>query len=132
MDRRKVVGAAVVYGDEALNVATTVKLARALWIIPLSLISIYLFKGKNSSLKIPWFIFLFIVAILLNSYLSLPDLLTHSITLISKSMLVLTLFLIGAGLSVQNIKAAGWKTMSLGLFLWVLISIISLLIIMNL
>ncbi len=131
-DTSSVVGAAVVYGDEALNVATTVKLARALWIIPLSLFSIYLFKGKNSRVKIPWFILFFIISILINSYLTLPDFLTGSVTLISKSILVLTLFLIGAGLSVQKIKAAGWKPMTLGLVLWLLISSISLLIIIKL
>ena len=56
-DTSSVVGAAYAYGDEALKVATTVKLARALWIIPLSIVSVFLFKGKNNSIKIPWFIF---------------------------------------------------------------------------
>ena len=129
-DTSSVVGAAAAYGEEALNVATTVKLARALWIIPLSIISIYLFKGKNSAVKIPWFILLFVIAISMNSYLDLPSLLTRSITTASKSMLVLTLFLIGAGLSIEKIKAAGWKPMGLGLILWIIISIGSLLIIL--
>lgn len=128
-DTSSVVGAAFVYGDEALKVATTVKLARVLWIIPLSIISIFLFKGKNSDMKIPWFILLFIGAILLNSYFPLPNLITKSITSISKSMLVLTLFLVGAGLSVEKIKSAGWKPMILGISLWAFISIFSLLLI---
>lgn len=106
-DTSSVVGAAFAYGDEALKVATTVKLARALWIIPLSIISVFLFNGKNEAIKIPWFILLFIGAILLNSYFSLPSLITNSITSVSKSILVLTLFLIGAGLSLEKIKAAG-------------------------
>lgn len=130
-DTSSVVGAAYAYGDEALKIATTVKLARALWIIPLSLVSLYLFKGEGKSIKIPWFIFLFILAIILNSYLPLPLLLTTGITTISKSLLVLTLFLIGAGLSVEKIKSAGWKSMILGLSLWVFISIASLLVIVN-
>jgi len=128
-DTSSVVGAALAYGEEALKVATTVKLARTLWIIPLSIISVFLFKGKNDTIKIPWFILLFICAILLNSYFSLPSVITNSITGISKSILVLTLFLIGAGLSLEKIKTAGWKPMILGISLWIIISIISLLVI---
>ena len=125
-DTSSVVGAALAYGEEALKVATTVKLARALWIIPVSILSMFLFKGKGNKVKIPWFIFLFILAIVLNSYLSLPIELTKGITTISKSLLILTLFLIGAGLSVEKIKEAGWKPMLLGIMLWVFISISSL------
>ena len=131
-DTSSVVGAAYTYGDEALKVATTVKLARALWIIPLSLLSVLLFKGKGKSVKIPYFIFLFILAIILNTYLPIPEVLTTSITSVSKSLLVLTLFLIGAGLSIDKIKSAGWKPMILGLSLWVFISITSLMAILSL
>lgn len=130
-DTSSVVGAAYAFGEEALKVATTVKLARALWIIPLSLLSVYLFKGKGKSIKIPYFIFLFILAIILNSYLAIPDVITGSITSISKSLLVLTLFLIGAGLSLDKIKSAGWKPMILGVSLWVFISISSILVIIS-
>lgn len=131
-DTSSVVGAAYTYGDEALKVATTVKLARALWIIPISLLSVLLFKGKGKNVKIPYFIFLFILAIILNTYLPIPDILTSGITSISKSLLVLTLFLIGAGLSVDKIKSAGWKPMILGVSLWVFISITSLIAILSL
>lgn len=130
-DTSSVVGAAYAYGNEALQIATTVKLARALWIIPLSFVSLYLFKGKGKSVKIPWFIFLFIVAILLNTYLAIPLELTSGITTTSKSILVLTLFLIGAGLSVDKIKSAGIKPMVLGVSLWVAISVLSLLVIVS-
>jgi uncharacterized integral membrane protein (TIGR00698 family) len=126
-DTSSVVGAAASYGDEALTVATTVKLSRALWIIPLSIFSIFMFKGKNKKVKIPWFIVLFIGAIAVNSYFPIPELISSSITTGSKSMLVLTLFLIGAGLSVEKIKSAGWKPMILGVSLWTIISIFSLL-----
>lgn len=125
-DTSSVVGAAYTFGEEALKIATTVKLARALWIIPLSLFSLFLFKGKEKGIKIPYFIFLFILAIILNTYLPLPEFLTTGITTISKSLLVLTLFLIGAGLSVPMIKSAGWKPMILGISLWVVISVSSL------
>ncbi|MGB3345063.1 MAG: putative sulfate exporter family transporter [Aequorivita sp.] len=131
-DTSSVVGAAYTFGEEALKVATTVKLARALWIIPLSLFSIFLFKGKGKSIKIPYFIFLFILAIIMNSYLSIPEEITHGITSISKSLLVLTLFLIGAGLSIDKIKSAGWKPMILGVALWIFISISSILVIVSL
>ncbi|MCG2417579.1 putative sulfate exporter family transporter [Aequorivita sp. F47161] len=122
-DTSSVVGAAYTFGEEALKVATTVKLARALWIIPLSILSVFLFKGKGKSVKIPYFIFFFILAIILNSYLPIPEFLTTGITSVSKSLLVLTLFLIGAGLSVDKIKSAGFKPMILGVSLWIFISV---------
>src|SRR5690554_700133 len=131
-DTSSVVGAAYTFGDEALKVATTVKLARALWIIPLSLLSVFLFKGRGRNINIPYFIFLFVLAIIMNSYLPIPEFITDGITSISKSLLVLTLFLIGAGLSVEKIKSAGWKPMILGLSLWIFISISSLLVIVSL
>jgi uncharacterized integral membrane protein (TIGR00698 family) len=131
-DTSSVVGAAYTFGDEALKVATTVKLARALWIIPLSLVSVFLFKGKGKSIKAPYFIFLFILAIIMNSYLPIPEFITEGITSISKSLLVLTLFLIGAGLSVGKIKSAGWKPIILGISLWIFISISSILVIVSL
>ncbi|CAM3328280.1 YeiH family protein [Aequorivita lipolytica] len=131
-DTSSVVGAAYTFGEEALKVATTVKLARALWIIPLSLLSVFLFKGKGKSVKIPYFIFLFILAIILNSYLPIPQFLTSGITSVSKSLLVLTLFLIGAGLSMEKIKSAGWKPMILGFSLWIFISVSAILVILAL
>src|SRR5690554_3350138 len=131
-DTSSVVGAAFTFGEEALKVATTVKLARALWIIPLSLLSVFLFKGKGKSVRIPYFIFLFVLAIIMNSYLPIPEMITHGITSISKSLLVLTLFLIGAGLSIDKIKSAGWKPMILGISLWIFISVSSLLAIISL
>jgi uncharacterized integral membrane protein (TIGR00698 family) len=129
-DTSSVVGASNEFGNEALQVATTVKLARALWIIPLSIVSIFLFKGKGKSIKIPWFIFLFIGAIIISSYANIPTQLVETITKSSKVLLVITLFLIGAGLSVKKIKSAGWKPMILGVSLWVIISITSLITIM--
>lgn len=125
-DTSSVVGAAHTYGDEALQIATTVKLARALWIIPLSFLSVLLFKGKGNGIKIPYFIFLFLLAIILNTYLPFPSVISGGITTVSKSLLVLTLFLIGAGLSLEKIKSAGWKPMILGILLWIIISVGSL------
>lgn len=130
-DTSSVVGAALDYGQEALKVATTVKLARALWIIPLSFLSMVLFKSKEGKIKIPWFIFLFILAILINSYFNLPDTLTHSVTLISKRLLVVTLFLIGSTLSIKDIKETGAKPFLLGVILWIFVSIVSLYLVVN-
>lgn len=130
-DTSSVVGAALDYGQEALRVATTVKLARTLWIIPVSVLSMILFKTRDSKIKIPWFILLFIGAILLNSYLNLPTILTSSITTIAKRLLIVTLFLVGSTLSVKDIKQTGFKPFVLGISLWVFISVGSLLFILN-
>lgn len=125
-DTSSVIGAALEYGQEALKVATTVKLARALWIIPLSVLSMICFKNQEGKVKIPWFIFLFILAILINSYFNLPKSLTHSITSISERLLVVTLLLIGSTLSIKDIKETGSKPFMLGVFLWVFLSTSSL------
>lgn len=131
-DTSSVVGAAASYGKEALGIATTVKLARALWIIPVALISAFIFKSKSKKISIPWFIGLFILAMLMNTYFPLPRIFTHYITISSKSVLVVTLFLIGAGLSVEKIKAVGWKPFALGVMLWLFISVSSLFVIEHL
>lgn len=129
-DTSSVVGAALAYGEEALDIAVTVKLSRALWIIPLSIFSMFLFKGKANSIKIPWFILLFVIAVIANSYLNLPDWMSFSIPQISKQLLILTLFLVGAGLTFTSIKESGAKPIVLGVSLWVIISIVSLVYIM--
>lgn len=130
-DTSSVVGAAMEYGEEALRVATTVKLARTLWIIPVSLISMLLFKNNEGKIKIPWFILFFVIAILLNTYLDLPLTLTQSITGISKRLLVVTLFLVGTSLSLQDLKQTEIRPFVLGLILWIFISIGSLFFILN-
>jgi uncharacterized integral membrane protein (TIGR00698 family) len=129
-DTSSVVGAASTYGEEALHIATTVKLARALWIIPLTIVMAFFFKREKEGgqkMKMPWFILLFVVAMILNSYV--PFIHTHSETLfnISKIGLSVTLFLIGAGLSMAEIKAVGWRPLALGVILWVFISVLSFL-----
>jgi len=125
-DTSSVVGAALGYGDEALRIATTVKLSRTLWIIPLSVFSMFLFKTKGDKIKIPYFILLFIVAILINSYDLLPETATSFIVLISKRLLVATLFLVGSTISVKDLKETGLKPILLALILWIFISIFSL------
>lgn len=131
-DTSSVVGAAAAYGKESLELATTVKLARALWIIPVALLSAFFFKSGKTKIKIPWFIGLFILAMLLNSYFGLSARLTGGITTASRSLLVLTLFLIGAGLDWKKMKSIGWKPLALGIILWFCIGISSLWVILRL
>ena len=128
-DTSSVVGAGAAYGDEALKVATTIKLTRALWIIPLAFISAFVFRTKGKRATIPWFIILFVVAMLINTYLPLPQLLTENVTYVAKKLLTITLFLIGAGLSVSALKKVGVKPLLLGIILWVIISVATLIVV---
>ncbi len=124
-DTSSVVGAATRFGDEALHIATTVKLARALFIIPVVLLFSLLYK-KETKVKFPLFIAFFILAILLNTYLPFLKNVSPYIAEISKAGLKLALFLIGTGLSLVTIKTIGPRPFLLGVLLWILISIISL------
>lgn len=136
-DTSSVVGAAGRYGPEALQIATTVKLARALWIIPVSLLAAFFFRGgsgnggKRARISIPWFIGLFVAAILLNTWLPVPAL-DHAIVRASHAGLTLTLFLIGSGLSMQVLKNTGVRPLLQGILLWMLISVTTLWAIMSL
>lgn len=124
-DTSSVVGAASKYGHEALQTATTVKLARALWIIPISFMLSFLNKS-GGKIKIPYFIGFFVLAILVNSYFPAIKEVTNYVVDFSKSSLKVALFLIGTGLSFQNLKNIGIKPLLLGIILWVVISVISL------
>ena len=129
-DTSSVVGAANRYGDIALKVATTVKLSRALWIIPMSLLTMVLFKTKGAKVKIPWFIGYFIIAILLHTYFPIFEGFSHIATTAAKSGLNLTLFFIGSTISIQTLKTISWKPLFLAIILWVIISVGSLLMIL--
>ena len=125
-DTSSVVGAGATFGEEALKVATTVKLTRALWIIPLSVFTSFYFKSKGDKVVIPWFILFFILAMVVNTYLNIPKAITHDIVSVSRQSLTLTLFFIGAGLSREIVKSVGVKPLVLGVTLWFFIAIISL------
>ncbi len=125
-DTSSVVGAGATFGEEAMKVATTVKLTRALWIIPLSVFTSFYFKSKGDKVAIPWFILFFVVAMVLNTYVSLPTVLTHGIVTVARQCLTLTLFFIGAGLSRKALKMVGVKPFVLGITLWLFIGVISL------
>ena len=124
-DTSSVVGAASKYGNEALQIATTVKLARALWIIPLAFL-ISVFTKSEGKIKIPYFIGFFVLAILAGTYLPFLQNFNTIISEISRDTLKVALFLIGAGLSLQNLKNIGIKPLLLGIILWIFISSISL------
>lgn len=126
-DTSSVVGAAAKYGNKALEIATMVKLTRALWIIPLALFSAVWFKSKDTKIEIPYFIGLFIIAIIVNTYVPFMKPLGPGIVIAAKKGLTLTLFLIGSGLSRELLKTVGVKPILQGVTLWVVISVLSLL-----
>jgi uncharacterized integral membrane protein (TIGR00698 family) len=121
-DTSSVVGAASKYGPQALEVATTVKLARALWIVPVSFISTFIFSNKNKKISIPYFIGLFILVMVANTYLPFVKVISPAMTSIAKAGLTLTLFLIGAGLSRKVLASVGVKPLIQGIVLWIIIS----------
>ncbi|MCW8329426.1 putative sulfate exporter family transporter [Photobacterium sp. SDRW27] len=125
-DTSSVVGAAGAYGDEALKTATTLKLARALWIIPIAFISALMFKGDSKKIGIPYFIVFYCVAILIAHFI--PDLqpIYDQIFNASKRVLVVCLFLIGSGITIQKLRASGFQPLLLGILLWISIGLGSL------
>ena len=124
------VGAGAAYGEEALRVATTIKLTRALWIIPLAIATSFIFKSKGQKISIPWFIFFFVLAMIVNTYvLNLSEtgaLIGAGINSIARKALTITLFFIGASLSRDVLKAVGIKPLVQGILLWVVISVSTL------
>ena len=126
-DTSSVVGAGAAYGEEALKVATTIKLTRALWIIPLALVTSLIFKTEGKKINIPWFILYFIIAVVLNTYVlsSMPEV-GQFISGLARKGLIITMFFIGASLSADVLKAVGIKPLLQGIILWLVISIGSL------
>jgi uncharacterized integral membrane protein (TIGR00698 family) len=130
-DTSSVVGAAGKFGTHALEVATTIKLARALWIIPIAFLSTLIFKNKETKIKIPYFIGLFVLAMIANTYLPLVHEFSHYITGFAKATLTLTLFLIGCGLSKKVLVSVGFKPLIQGVVIWAIISAATLWIIFS-
>ena len=126
-DTSSVVGAGAAYGEEALQVATTIKLTRALWIIPLALVTSFIFRSEGKKISIPWFILFFIVAMLINTYLlaDFPQI-GKFIAGVARKGLIITMFFIGASLSVDVIKSVGIRPLLQGILLWIIISAASL------
>jgi len=124
-DTSSVVGAASRYGNEALLVATTVKLARALWIVPLALATAAV-KRSRSKIQIPWFIFLFCLAAVINTYGPQEPRLSEMFFRLGRLGLTVTLFLIGTGISRRTLEEVGWRPLAQGVFLWILVGVTSL------
>lgn len=130
-DTSSVVGATLQYGAEALAVGTTVKLARALWIIPLALALGFArgreqAAGQAGSFKKPWFILGFVMAAALMTWVPSLHPVGHWIEVVAKRALVLTLFLIGANLTRETVKAVGYRPLVQGATLWVCVSVLTL------
>lgn len=125
-DTSSVVGAAMQYGPIAVEYATTVKLARALWIIPISLGFAFFMKSKNK-IKIPWFIFGFILAAALVTWVPALSIAGSYLSLAAKRLLIVTLFFIGLNLNWDSIKKVGPRPLMLGIFLWLIVGSATLL-----
>ena len=126
-DTSSVVGAGAIYGEKALQVATTVKLIRALWIIPLSLVIAFMNKGgEKKSIKFPWFILFFVLAIVFANIFPVFQTSYDHFNWLGKRGMVIALFLIGSNITVSEIKKSGPKSFALGIILWAVIAIGSL------
>ncbi len=130
-DTSSVVGAGEAYGEEALQTATLIKLTRALWIIPLAIATMFIFRDKTAKISIPWFIFIFVLAMVVNTYVALPAWFVSSMVWIAKRGMVVTLFLIGASLSIASIRSVGVKPLLQAVLLWVVISVSSLFVVLE-
>ena len=124
-DTSSVVGAATKYGPQALVIGTTVKLARALWIVPLALATAAI-KHNRSRLHFPWFIVFFVLAAVINTYLLALASLNKSLFTLGRLGLTATLFLIGSGISRATLKEVGWRPLLLGVLLWLGVGLTSL------
>jgi uncharacterized integral membrane protein (TIGR00698 family) len=133
-DVSSVVGAASKFGDEALQVATAVKLSRTLWIVPIALAAAWFFrndpaaKGK-SKLPVPWFIGLFVLASVVGTYVPLVHEHVGTLTLIARRGMCLALLLVGLGLSRAALASVGVRPLVLAVALWVFISAVSLVVV---
>ncbi len=130
-DTSSVVGAGEIYGETALQTATLIKLTRALWIIPLAFATMFIFRDKTGKISIPWFIFIFVLAMIVNTYVPLPTWFVDSMVWIARRGMVVTLFMIGASLSLGMIKSVGIKPLLLAVALWIIISISSLFVVIE-
>jgi uncharacterized integral membrane protein (TIGR00698 family) len=124
-DTSSVVGATAKYGAQALVIGTTVKLARALWIVPLALATAAI-KHNRSRIQFPWFILFFLLAAVINTYVSDFSRITPSLFTLGRLGLTATLFLIGSGISRSTLKEVGWRPLLQGVLLWLAVGLASL------
>lgn len=129
-DTSSVVGASATYGAAALSIATTVKLTRAMWIIPYTSLA-GMFWRSDEKASIPLFIVGFLAAALINTYLPDYHVVWERVYELAKELLVMTLFLIGSGLSLHVLKNAGIKPFIMAILLWIVVSSVILLLILD-
>lgn len=129
-DTSSVVGATARYGAAALVIGTTVKLARALWIVPLAMGTAAKKKTKGP-IQWPWFILLFCLAAVVNTYVPQASNFTSILSRLGKSGLTATLYLIGTGISVATVKQTGVRPFLQGVLLWIIVAAISLVLILK-
>ena len=123
-DTSSVVGAAAAYGELALAIGTTVKLTRALWIMPSALLAAWFTKSEGKA-RFPLFIIGFIVAAAIKTALPQFEQIWHPLNSIARQSLVVTLFLIGSGLTRELLGKTGLKPLVQGITLWVIVSVTS-------
>jgi len=121
-DTSSVVGAASAYGAEALQIATTVKLTRALWIVPLTIGTALAFRKEKTKIAIPWFILFFVLASVARTYVPAPQFAWDTLVRIARIGLTVTLFFIGSSLSRASLAKVGVRPLILGVVLWLVIS----------
>jgi uncharacterized integral membrane protein (TIGR00698 family) len=124
-DTSSVVGAAAKYGSVALVIGTTVKLARALWIVPMS-VGTAAVKRSSAKIRWPWFILWFTVAAVLNTYIPAGAPVFLGLSALGKIGLTLTLYLIGSGISRATLKQVGFRPLLQGVVLWIVVASLSL------
>jgi uncharacterized integral membrane protein (TIGR00698 family) len=121
-DTSSVVGASAKYGAMALAVGTTVKLARALWIVPLTLGTAFI-KRREARIQWPWFILFFCLAAVLNTYLAAGKPVFQSLRDLARIGLTVTLFLIGSGISKKTLHSVGARPLIQGIILWLIVGV---------
>jgi uncharacterized integral membrane protein (TIGR00698 family) len=124
-DTSSVVGAAAKYGAQALVVGTTVKLARALWIVPLALVTAAV-KHSKTRVPLPWFILFFCLAAVVNTYVPAFANFDRWAFTAGRLGLTATLFLIGTGISIATLKSVGWRPLLQGVLLWIMVAAVTL------
>ena len=120
-DTSSVVGAAAIYGDEALQVATTVKLVRTLWLIPLILAAGILMNRRETKTRLPGFILLFVLFSIIGSMSNMPVEWLTGIKMLSRMMLVAALFFMGLEITRQTLRKLNSRAVSLGVCLWLVV-----------
>lgn len=129
-DTSSVVGASQSFGEQSVMIATTTKLVRAFWIVPLAVAIGFSNKSEQKS-RLPWFMALFVVAVIISSFVPWMQDINTKIVWVSQKLLILVLFLIGLQITIPKLKSLGLKSMIVGVSTWVLLIFLSLFYVIN-